>query len=95
MPSDGAKLYKGPIAISDRTVINVAAFDQGRQPHGARGRLRAPGRPGTPPDAPTGLTGTAGQQQVALRWNAGDPSRLHRPHVPAARGAGRAARGSG
>jgi hypothetical protein len=24
MPSDGAKLYKGPIAISDRTVINVA-----------------------------------------------------------------------
>jgi hypothetical protein len=33
-----------------------------------------PAGPATTPDAPTGLTGTAGQQSVALKWTASDPS---------------------
>jgi hypothetical protein len=74
MPSDGAKLYKGPIAISGRTVLNVAAFDQVGNHTDLEGVYDPPAGPTTPPDAPAGLTGTAGQQQVALKWNAGDPS---------------------
>ncbi|HEV7884678.1 MAG TPA: fibronectin type III domain-containing protein, partial [Solirubrobacteraceae bacterium] len=74
MPADGARLYKGPISISARTVLNVAAFDQVGNHTELEGVYELPPGPTAAPDAPTGLTGTAGQQQVALKWNAGDPS---------------------
>jgi hypothetical protein len=74
MPSDKAKLYKDPIAITQHTVLKVAAFDQVGNHTELDGIYEPPAGPTTPPDAPTGLTGTAGQQQVALRWTGGDPS---------------------
>jgi hypothetical protein len=74
MPSDTAKLYKDPIAIGGHTVLKVAAFDQVGNHTELDGIYEPPAGPATPPDAPTGLTGTAGQQQVALKWTAGDPS---------------------
>jgi hypothetical protein len=74
MPSDKAKLYKDPIAITNHTVIKVAAFDQVGNHTELDGVYDPPAGPTTPPDAPTGLTGTAGQQQVALKWTASDPS---------------------
>jgi hypothetical protein len=74
MPSDTAKLYKDPIAITEETVLKVAAFDQVGNHTELDGVYAPPAGPTTPPDAPTGLTGTAGQQQVALKWTASDPS---------------------
>ena len=74
MPSDTAKLYTAPIAITERTVLKVAVFDQAGNHVQLDGIYEPPAGPTTPPDAPTGLTGTAGQQQVALKWDAGDAS---------------------
>jgi hypothetical protein len=74
MPSDAAKLYKGPIAITEHTVLKVASFDQVGNHTELTGVFAPPAGPTTAPDAPTALTGTAGQQQVALKWTAGDPS---------------------
>ncbi|HEY0345054.1 MAG TPA: fibronectin type III domain-containing protein [Solirubrobacteraceae bacterium] len=74
MPSDGAKLYTAPIAITDHTVLKVAAFDQVGNHTQLDGIYEPPAGPTAPPDAPTGLTGTAGQQEVALKWDAGDAS---------------------
>jgi hypothetical protein len=74
MPSDTAKLYTGPIAITEHTVLKVAAFDQVGNHTELIGVFDPPAGPATTPDAPTGLTGTAGQQSVALKWTASDPS---------------------
>jgi hypothetical protein len=74
MPSDSAKLYKGPIAITEHTVLKVASFDQVGNHTQLTGVFEPPAGPTTAPDAPTGLTGTAGQQSVALKWTASDPS---------------------
>jgi hypothetical protein len=74
MPSDEATLYTGPIPISAPTTLNVAAFDTAGNHREFMGDYQPPEGPKTKPDAPTGLSGTAGQQSVALKWASTDTS---------------------
>ena len=71
LPTDAAKLYTGPIVITQAdTRINAIAIDAaGNTSDTARGTFSPQAGPALPlPVAPT-LTGTAGQQQVSLKWN--------------------------
>jgi hypothetical protein len=72
LPSDTAKLYSGPIAITETLTLKVAAFDQGGNYTVMEGSYAPEAADTTPPAAPEGLTATAGQGEVTLRWNAGD-----------------------
>ena len=72
LPTDAAKLYTGPIVITQAdTRINAVAIDAaGNTSDTVRGTFSPQAGPALPlPVAPT-LTGTAGQQQVSLKWNA-------------------------
>jgi hypothetical protein len=74
LPSDSAKLYGGPIAITaDPTEIHWAAFDRAGNSTTGFG-VYTPAKVQAPA-APTGLTGTEGQGEVTLKWaDAGDAS---------------------
>jgi hypothetical protein len=74
MPADNARLYSGPIPITAATTLNIAAFDTSGNHRQLSGTYAPPAGPSTAPDAPTGLTGVAGQASVALKWTATDPS---------------------
>jgi hypothetical protein len=74
MPSDSATLYKGPIPITGPTELSVAAFDKAGNHTQLSGTYQPPAAPTTKPDAPKGLTATAGERSVALKWTAPDPS---------------------
>jgi hypothetical protein len=72
LPSDTAKLYTGPIPITELTTVKVAAFDP-------VGNFTVDGGDFAPaavalPDTPTGLAATKTQNSVALTWNAGPAS---------------------
>ena len=72
LPSDTAKLYSGPISITKAVTLKVAAFDQGGNYTLMEGAYAPEAADTTPPAAPEGLTATAGQGEVTLRWNAGN-----------------------
>jgi hypothetical protein len=74
LPSDGAKLYTGPIAITAPTEIRAVAFDAAGNHTELSGSYAPPTAADPPPAAPTGLTATAGQESVTLRWTADDPA---------------------
>src|SRR3954452_23390539 len=71
LPTDAAKLYTAPIVITEAdTRINAVAIDAaGNTSDTARGTYSPQAGPALPaPVAPT-LSGSAGQQQVSLKWN--------------------------
>jgi hypothetical protein len=80
VPSDSAKPYTGPIAITGPTTLHVASFDDAGNYTVTDGEYLPPAGTGepapdpVPPATPTGLTATAGQGSVTLRWDAGDTS---------------------
>jgi hypothetical protein len=74
LPSDGAKLYTGPIAITQPTQLRAVVFDAAGNHTELSGDYAPPTAADPPPAAPTGLTATAGQESVTLRWTADDPA---------------------
>jgi hypothetical protein len=72
LPTDAAQLYTGPIPISEPTTLKVAAFDRAGNVKLLTGNYKPPTAPDPAPEAPTDLTGTAGQQSVSLRWSSVD-----------------------
>jgi hypothetical protein len=72
LPSESAKLYTGPIPISEPTDLKVVVFDRAGNTTLLSGSFTAPATADPAPDAPTALTGTAGQASVSLRWSATD-----------------------
>lgn len=75
LPSDSARLYTGPIPITERTEVRWVAFDRAGNGDGGFGSYAPPAAPVTPPTAPADLAGTVGQESVTLRWSAAtDPS---------------------
>jgi hypothetical protein len=74
LPSDGAQLYTGPIAIAQPTQLHAVVFDAAGNHTELLGSYAPPTAADPPPAAPTGLTATAGQESVTLRWTADDPA---------------------
>jgi hypothetical protein len=70
LPSDTARLYTGPIALSGQVTLHAVAFD----PAGNFTLFQAtykPAETATPVPAPvSAITGTAGMQSVSLSWAA-------------------------
>ncbi len=75
-PSDTARSYTDPIAITERTVLHAAAFDDAGNHTQLDGVYEPPNAapPVDVPAAPAGLAGKAGEGRVALTWDAGGPS---------------------
>lgn len=75
-PSDTARPYTDPIAITERTVLHAAAFDDAGNHTQLDGLYEPPNAapPVEVPAAPTGLAGKAGEGRVALTWDAGAAS---------------------
>jgi hypothetical protein len=75
LPSDTAKLYTGTaIAVTQPIQLNAVAFDPAGNSAPLSGSYAPPSAADPPPAAPTGLTATAGQESVTLRWTADDPA---------------------
>jgi Chitobiase/beta-hexosaminidase C-terminal domain/Fibronectin type III domain len=76
LPSDSAKLYTAgqAIAITAPTQLNAVAFDPAGNSDPLTGSYAPPSAADPPPAAPAGLTATAGQESVTLRWTADDPA---------------------
>ena len=74
LPSDGARLYTGAIPITARTDLRWVAFDRAGNFGTGSAVYEPPAAPDPAPAAPTGLTGTPGQESLALRWTADDAS---------------------
>jgi hypothetical protein len=72
LPTDTAKLYNGPIAITQRTTLHMMAIDRAGNFTLVDGDYAPP--LAVAPDAPTKLTATAGQEQATLKWSASDPT---------------------
>jgi hypothetical protein len=72
LPSDTARLYTDPIPITQRTALHLMAIDRAGNFTLAQGEYAPP--TAVAPDAPTGLTATAGQEEATLRWTATDTS---------------------
>jgi hypothetical protein len=72
LPTNNAKLYPGPIAITARTTLNAVAFDRAGNFSTLSGTYAPPVDP--PPAAPTSVSGVVGQGSVTLTWTATDPS---------------------
>jgi hypothetical protein len=72
LPSDKATLITGPIAITQPTTLHLLAIDRAGNLDVAAGDFAPP--TAIKPDAPTGLTATAGQEQAILKWTATDPT---------------------
>jgi hypothetical protein len=74
LPSDSAKLYTGPIAITTQTEITFAAFDKAGNFALGSGTFAPPSQLDPVPNAPTFGNSTAGDGTVTLRWSATDPT---------------------
>jgi hypothetical protein len=70
LPTDAAKLITGPIPITAPTRLHLLAIDRAGNFDLAQGDFAPP--TAVAPDAPTGLTATAGQEQATLKWTATD-----------------------
>ena len=69
LPSDTAKLYTAPIAITAQTELRFAAFDRAGNFSQGSGTFVPPAQ-AAPAVAPTLGASTAGQESVTLKWNA-------------------------
>jgi hypothetical protein len=69
LPSDAAKLYTAPIAITAQTELRFAAFDRAGNFSQGSGTFVPPAQ-AAPAVAPTLGASTAGQESVTLKWNA-------------------------
>jgi hypothetical protein len=74
VPSDGAKLYTGPIAITEPTLVKFVAFDRAGNFDEGAGRYAPPVQADPVPEAPITGASTAGDGTVTLRWSATDPT---------------------
>jgi hypothetical protein len=74
LPTDEAKLYTGPIAITEETRIKAVAIDAaGNVSDPVLQTFSAQAGPALPvPQTALTLTGSAGQEQVSLKWNLAD-----------------------
>jgi hypothetical protein len=73
LPSDTARLYTGPIALSARVTLHAVAFDAAGNFTPFQATYEPPAT-STPAPAPvSAITGTAGMQSVTLSWAAPEP----------------------
>jgi hypothetical protein len=70
LPSDTAKLYTGPIALSSQVTLHAVAFDRAGNFDTVTG-LYKPAADGVPvPVAVSAITGTAGPASITINWAA-------------------------
>jgi hypothetical protein len=74
VPSDRAKLYTGPIAITQETVLRFVAFDRAGNFDQGFGTFAPPAQADPAPTAPTLGASTGGEGTVTLRWSSTDPT---------------------
>jgi hypothetical protein len=74
LPTDAAKLYAGPIPISQETVIKAVAFDRAGNTTPFTATYAPPAAADPVPGAPLDLKGIVGQRSVSLTWSATDPT---------------------
>jgi hypothetical protein len=72
LPSEGAKLYTGPIVIPGPVELKVAVFDAAGNITEKSGKFDAAPDTSPAPNALAAPTGTPGQQSVSLTWTATD-----------------------
>jgi hypothetical protein len=73
LPTDAAKLYAGPIPISQETVIKAVAFDRAGNTTPLFTATYTPPTAADPvPGAPLDLKGIVGQESVSLTWSSTD-----------------------
>jgi hypothetical protein len=70
LPSDTAKHYVAPIALSAQVTINAVAFDRAGNFDTFTGVYKPPADTSPAPAAVTAITGTAGPASVTLSWAA-------------------------
>ena len=70
LPSDTAKLYTGPIAISSQVTLHAVAFDRAGNFDTFTGVYKPPADTAPAPAAVSAITGTAGQAAVTISWAA-------------------------
>jgi hypothetical protein len=68
LPSDTAKLYTDPIAISSQVTIHAVAFDRAGNLSQFQAIYKPPADTNPAPSAITAITGSAGQAAVTLSW---------------------------
>jgi hypothetical protein len=74
VPSDSAKLYTGPIAITAETQLRFVAFDRAGNFDLGDGVFAPPAQADPAPAAPALGASTGGEGTLTLRWTATDPT---------------------
>jgi hypothetical protein len=74
LPSDSARLYTGPIAITQATELRYVAFDRAGNFDQGFGRYAPPAQADPVPDAPTHGASTGGEGMATLKWTTTDLS---------------------
>jgi len=70
LPTDTAKLYTGPIALSAQVTLHAVAFDRAGNFDTFTGVYKPPADTAPAPAAVSAITGTAGQAAVTISWAA-------------------------
>ena len=70
LPTDTAKLYTGPIALSAQVTLHAVAFDRAGNFETFTGVYKPPADTAPAPVAVSAITGTAGQAAVTISWAA-------------------------
>jgi len=70
LPTDTAKLYSGPVALSAQVTLRAVAFDRAGNFDTFTGVYKPPADTAPAPSAVSAITGTAGQAAITLSWAA-------------------------